>query len=190
MNVFKQQYPLPVDLLLISVMAFSRLQYTVIILYATIFLLHCTFADAHEIPNLANGPLTSFRIQRSVINCLIIACGVNLLEYADGKNRGYPLEPLIKESKARYAPTVHSVTIRRWFYYYMLEGETPACRSRRHTRLRACRLRHQGFSNKRKAQKSNDTVELKRLLDDFPCLYLEEICYGLEIINKFLFILR
>ena len=63
----------------------------------------------------------------------------------------------------------------------MLEGETPACRSRRHTRLRARQLRHRGFSNKRKAWKSNDMVELKRLLDDFPCLYLEEICYGLEI---------
>ena len=160
-------------------MVFIRLQYGVLLLYATILLLGCDYADADQ---TGRGPLTSFRIQRSIIDYLILVCGVNLLKYADGKNRGYPLQPFIKESKSRYAPTVHNSTIRRWFYYYMLEGETPACRSRRHTRLRARRLRHRALcNNRRKAWKSNDTVELKRLLDDVPWLYLGEISYALEI---------
>ena len=75
------------------------------------------------------------------------------------KNRGYPLKPLITASKVRYAPNISNKAIWLWFYYYMLEGETPTASSRRNSYLRACRIRNRGFSHRRNAWKSNDTAK-------------------------------
>jgi len=66
----------------------------------------------------------------------------------------------------------------------VLEGETPAAHSRRCQILRGRRRNCRAISNKRKTWKSNDTIELRHIVETYPELYLDEKNVGLEVITE------
>ena len=134
----------------------------------------------HRVP--AYGPLTPLRIQQSVIVFLLLSCGVHILRYADPKNLAYPLERILRHTQFDVAPTIPTRTLRRWFYYYMIEGEVPAqrvCRMIR--RLRQSGRYRQRCRRNRSQWDTTDSVELRRILDAFPGSYLDEIVFALEV---------
>jgi transposase len=83
------------------------------------------------------------------------------------------LEPVLKMAKTTIAPQVHTGTLRRWFYFFMIFGVTQAedkrdgCKySEPYRRTR--RTRAEGWTREH-------TRKLKKIVDEHPDLYLDEI---------------
>ena len=132
-------------------------QYFVLLVYT---ILQVCLADQNEefLGGWVSGPLTPYRIQRSVIGFLVVTAGAHLLDYADLKNRAYPLEPLLRETRRRRCSQIPTRTIRRWFYYYMLEGEVPASRVIRNRRMTYHTKHHRRFRNNKKDSGNQQTL--------------------------------
>jgi len=78
------------------------------------------------------------------------------------------LERAIREVKQIHFPTFINIsTIRRWIYHYLQHGETPV-----ETRAREKKLR---LNKRTRAWTREDLDELRKIVDEDPNLYLDEI---------------
>jgi hypothetical protein len=110
---------------------------------------------------------TTFCLQRAVISFLIISMGDDMMKIGEKSRPG--LRNHAKEAAAKYVPNRGKAyrTAERWFPHYLKYGETPWETKKWKSIL------YRG--ERRRTWTVDDSLVLKRLVDDNPGLYLDEL---------------
>ena len=117
--------------------------------------------------------INDVKIQQDVIDFVSNRIGhENIYRSIYGSGNRTDLEAALREAKVAICPTVTTRTLRRWWYFFLKHGDTPAIERRRKARVAGRRYQ-------RRTTRGNwspvSTTVLKSIVDDNPDLYLDEI---------------
>ena len=117
--------------------------------------------------------INDVRIQQDVIDFVSNRIGhANIYRTFQGSGNRTNLEAALRAAKAEICPRVTTKTLRRWWYYFLKHGDTPAIERRRLARIIGRRYRRR---TSRGQWAAVNTAVLKSIVDDNPDLYLDEI---------------
>jgi hypothetical protein len=115
-------------------------------------------------------------IQQRVIEAIAQGLGPDLVwKCFEGMETTTPLQSVLRDVRRRIAPTISERTMRRWWYYFLKFGDTQAS--------------HRVIKRKKGPQRRggqwtyHTTALLKRIVEDSPDLYLDEIQERLSALN-------
>jgi hypothetical protein len=129
-------------------------------------------------PRLSGGlPFDAVRLQKGICEAVADAIGPACWSYADKKGHGlgYLKATFMQYRNDHGCGDVPYKTFWRWFHHFLLFGETKAETKRRLANLRKRRRRWSMPRSRQTSFSDDDIAELKRIVDDNPQLYLDEI---------------
>jgi transposase len=126
-------------------------------------------------PPKKGGNVNDVRLQRSVIS--FILCNMDEDEafaaVSGGKRTRTTLNHVLFKAQAEVLPTVSTRTFRRWFNYFMVYGFTPA--DAKYEKYRKAPRKKYHHRSLRGRWTCHHTEKLKRIVDQHPDMYLDEI---------------